>query len=127
MAASHTGAMTGTYRTVTGALRQKGIVVVETLESLLTTAALFASGKRPRAGGAVAVVSLSGGMAGVVADACEEAGVALAAFAPQTERTLSEALPGVANLANPLDMTGDRKSTRLNSSHVSESRMPSSA
>ena len=26
-----------------------------------------------------------------------------------------------------LDVTGDRKSTRLNSSHMSESRMPSSA
>ena len=28
---------------------------------------------------------------------------------------------------NPLNITADRKSTRLNSSHVSESRMPSSA
>ena len=31
------------------------------------------------------------------------------------------------NVYNPLMSKGDRKSTRLNSSHVSESRMPSSA
>ena len=29
--------------------------------------------------------------------------------------------------ADPVEAAGDRKSTRLNSSHVSESRMPSSA
>ena len=32
-----------------------------------------------------------------------------------------------ARLAAATERTGDRKSTRLNSSHVSESRMPSSA
>ena len=34
---------------------------------------------------------------------------------------------GLPASAGSLALTGDRKSTRLNSSHVSESRMPSSA
>ena len=33
----------------------------------------------------------------------------------------------IANLNNANQIISDRKSTRLNSSHVSESRMPSSA
>lgn len=112
VALSHTGAMTGSYEVLCGALRQKGVAVVERLDDLLGVAALFATGKRPRpasrshGGPGLAVASLSGGMAGVIADACEERSVRLARFAPETERALSAKLPGVANLANPLDMTG---------------------
>jgi acetyltransferase len=105
VAMSHTGAMTGEYGVITGALRQKGVVVVERIDELCATAAVFAAGKRPRAGG-IAVASLSGGMAGVVADACQECGVPLAPFTPETEARIARHLPGVANLGNPLDVTG---------------------
>ena len=46
-----------------------------------------------------------------------------AEFARQLERELDAAIKTI----NELTVTKDRKSTRLNSSHVSESRMPSSA
>ena len=48
--------------------------------------------------------------------------------APATEETAdaSEAALRIAGLKGPTTM-GDRKSTRLNSSHKTESRMPSSA
>ncbi len=105
VALSHTGAMTGSYEVITGALRQQGVIVVQQLDQLCGTAALFATGRRPRGGG-IAVGSLSGGMAGVIADACHEHGVPLAQFTPQTQALLAASLPGVATLANPLDMTG---------------------
>jgi len=105
VALSHTGSMTGSYDVLVGALRQKGVVVAEGLDELYGTAALMASGRRLRGGG-LAVASLSGGMAGVVADHCDLQAVPLARFAEATETELAAALPGVANLANPLDVTG---------------------
>jgi len=105
VALSHTGAMTGSHQVLTGALRQKGVIVVDSLDELWGTAALFAQGKRPRSGH-VAVASLSGGVAGVIVDACDQHGVPLASFTALTEQGLANELPGVANLANPLDMTG---------------------
>ena len=45
-------------------------------------------------------------------------------------RLIGEAMDGAAFMGETpytLEVTSDRKSTRLNSSHVSESRMPSSA
>ena len=41
--------------------------------------------------------------------------------------TLLALMTGLSDRTPSLDIVGDRKSTRLNSSHVSESRMPSSA
>lgn len=106
IALSHTGAMTGSYEVIVGALRQKGVTVVQHVDELCGTASLFATGRRPRSGGGIAAGSLSGGMAGVIADACHEYGVPLAEFAPETRRRLAASLPGVATLGNPLDMTG---------------------
>jgi len=105
VALSHTGSMTGSYRVITGALRQKGVIVVEDLDTLIAVASVMASGKRPR-GGAVAVASLSGGMAGVVADVCDELGEPLAALTPTTIAAVARNLPDVASIQNPLDMTG---------------------
>ena len=105
VALSHTGSMTGSYRVITGALRQQGVVVVENIDDLCAVASVFATGKRPN-GRAVAVASLSGGMAGVIADTCHEQGVALAEFTPATRERIAAQLPGLANLDNPLDVTG---------------------
>ncbi|MDO8278418.1 MAG: CoA-binding protein, partial [Burkholderiaceae bacterium] len=63
VALSHTGSMTGSYEVIVGALRQRGVIVVESMDDLCGVASVLASGKRPQ-GGAMAVVSLSGGMAG---------------------------------------------------------------
>src|ERR1043166_10301594 len=73
-----------------------------------------------------------------VVSCCAKAGPATRALLTQNSSVLysfnfiiASFLPLVCcphKLATPPDVTpGDRKSTRLNSSHVSESRMPSSA
>ncbi len=105
VALSHTGSMTGSYDVIVGALRQCGVIVVETMDALCGVASVLACGKRPQ-GGAMAVTSLSGGMAGIIVDVCQEQGVLLATFAPDTVAAISAQLPGVANLDNPLDVTG---------------------
>ena len=47
-------------------------------------------------------------------------------YAAQLKNILGNLAARVENISHPL-LEADRKSTRLNSSHVSESRMPSSA
>lgn len=106
MALSHTGAMTGAWQVVTTALRQKGVVVARELDELWGLASLFAMGRRPTGARGLAVASLSGGMAGMIADASEEHGVRIPPLAPHTAEALETALPGTASLGNPLDVTG---------------------
>ena len=103
---SHTGSMTGSYTVLAGAMRQAGVVVAETLDDLLGFAAVFGTGRRPRPGGGAAVMSLSGGMASLIADQCSEVELPLAEFSGETRTALREALPAIATVSNPLDVTG---------------------
>lgn len=105
VALSHTGSIAGAYAVLAGALRQQGVVLAEEVDDLLDIAQVFATGRRP-AGGGLAIASISGGMATVLADAAEVCGVALAAFDAPTRARLAAALPAFANIANPLDVTG---------------------
>jgi acyl-CoA synthetase (NDP forming) len=66
---------------------------------------VFGTGIRPDGGGA-AVMSLSGGMASLIADQCSEQGVPLATFSPDTNIRLREVMPAIATVSNPLDVTG---------------------
>ena len=61
-------------------------------------------------------------LAGSIARTVERGGVLLAEAPTGVGKSLAYLLPGVL-----LALEGDRKSTRLNSSHIQKSRMPSSA
>jgi acyl-CoA synthetase (NDP forming) len=101
--ATHTGALAGDDRMVAAALRQAGVIRVESLEDLVTTAGLLASvGRRP--GGKLGVVSISGGACDLVADAAAAAGTPLALLTDETALRL-RGTPGVA-AHNPYDVTG---------------------
>ena len=54
-------------------------------------------------------------------------GTLLGLFEEQQNHLFSRNVDKVLHTAAMIDLRVDRKSTRLNSSHVSESRMPSSA
>lgn len=105
MALSHTGSMTGSYEVMSGALQQRGVIVVRELDDLCGVAAVLASGKRPR-GGALAATSLSGGMAGIAAEVCHDYEQPLATFTAGTNAAIAARLPSIGSLDNPLDMTG---------------------
>ena len=105
VALSHTGSIAGAYAVLAGALRQQGVLLADEVDDLLDIAQVFATGRRP-AGGGLAIASISGGMATVLADASEAHEVPLAVFDPRTRERLKAALPTFANIANPLDVTG---------------------
>ena len=104
-AVSHTGSLVGDDRVVDAALRQCGAVRVRTLEELIVTADVLARSGPLRAPG-VAVVSISGGSAGIVADEAERLGLALPQFDDEAAANIRAVLPSFATVQNPLDITG---------------------
>jgi acyl-CoA synthetase (NDP forming) len=105
IALTHTGALVGDDRLVDAALRQLGVVRVDSLEQLALTAGLLAR-TGPLPPGGLGVVSISGGACDIIADRAELAGVPLEPLAETTQARLSELLASYGTLRNPLDITG---------------------
>lgn len=101
-ALAHTGALAGDEAVVDAALKQAGVPRVRSLEELIITAGLFASGvdiKGPR----MAAVTASGGACDIIADRASDEGLEMPAFSPATQTALEDYLPAFASVQNPLD------------------------
>jgi acetate---CoA ligase (ADP-forming) len=103
-AQAHTGALAGDDNVVDAVFRQLGVIRVRSLEDLIITAGLLASGPLP--GPRLGVVTPSGGASEIIADRAHDEGLELPAYAPETVAALTAMLPGFATVANPLDVTG---------------------
>src|SRR5579862_2411351 len=103
--ASHTGSLAGNDAVIDAALRQAGVIRVDSLEELVTTAGLVTRiGRVPE--GRLGVVSISGGACDIVVDLADDLAVPLATFSATTRERLNAtgSTYGAAN--NPLDVTG---------------------
>lgn len=105
VATSHTGALVGNDGVIDAVFDQLGVVRVDSLEDLIVTAELLATGPILR-GRRFALVSDSGGCNEIIADCGEAAGIEFPDFAPQTEDALRAVLPPFASSRNPVDITG---------------------
>jgi acyl-CoA synthetase (NDP forming) len=103
--AAHTGSLAGEDAVVDAVFRQHGVVRVWGLEELVETCALLASRGWP-AGPRTAVVSTSGGAAGLISDLARDTRIQLPDFDPEVKRQLAELLPAFGTPQNPLDTTG---------------------
>ncbi len=103
-AASHTAAAAAPLITRQALFEQAGIVATTGFGELLDAAVLMASQPIP-AGSVVAIVSNGGGAGVLAADACAEAGLAVATTTPGTRSRLREVLPPGSALAGPVDTT----------------------
>ena len=103
-AASHTATAAAPLITRQALFEQAGIIATDSYGELLDLAVLLASQPIP-AGNAVAIVSNGGGAGVLAADACAEAGLAVASTGPQARSRLRDVLPAEASLAGPLDTT----------------------
>jgi acetate---CoA ligase (ADP-forming) len=102
IAYSHTAALSNNDAVVAGALKQGGIVRVEDLHDM--TVAATALQLPPLKGDRLAVISMSGGFAVILGDACERYGF----VCPPLPRDLIETVEGfrragVIRMANPMD------------------------
>ncbi len=104
-ALAHTGALAGDDRMIDAALRQLGVVRVNSLEELLATAGYL--GYHPGVKGRrIAAVTPSGGACDLLADRAWSEGLELPEFPAATLAALTELLPPFSNPHNPLDVTG---------------------
>ena len=104
-ASSHTAALAGSDAAVDALFWQAGVLRVRTLEELLDAAVLFSTQPLP-SGNRVAVLTNAGGLGILCADACEAAGLALPALAPETVEALAAIVAPEASTANPVDLLG---------------------
>ena len=103
-AASHTAAAAAPLITRQALFEQAGIVATPSFGELIDAAVLMAFQPIP-AGQVVAIVSNGGGAGVLAADACAEAGLAVARMSQQTRNRLRELLPAGSALDGPVDTT----------------------
>jgi len=101
-ALAHTGAVAGDEAVVDAALRQVGVARVRSMEELLITAGLFASGVELK-GARMGAVTASGGACDIIADRASDEGLVFPSFSAETKQALADYLPTFATVQNPLD------------------------
>lgn len=102
---AHTGSLAGEDRALDALLRQLGVIRVHDLDELIETAELLThiSDIGP---GTPAILSISGGSCGIMADLAQDLGLQLRSPGPESTARLREVLPAFATVNNPLDLTG---------------------
>tara|TARA_B100000700_G_scaffold331567_2_gene465625 strand:- start:2360 stop:4504 length:2145 start_codon:yes stop_codon:yes gene_type:complete len=104
-AASHTAALAGNWNTHCAALRQWGAVVVEDIETLIDALELLSLCNIPTEGKNIGLLTNSGGIGVLCADALGSVGLSLPNFSAETEKNLSKTLPSFGSPKNPADVT----------------------
>lgn len=104
-ALAHTGAVVGDDGVFNGICERYGVTRVASLDELMTTADVIGRTGVLGSGG-LAVVSNSGGVCEVAADAASALGIDLPDVSAETAALLQDAIPAYATPHNPLDLTG---------------------
>ena len=102
-ASSHTAALASPDVAVDALFRQAGVIRVDTLEELLSTAMVLAHQPLPK-GRRVAIVSNAGGPGILAADACAGAGLEVQEFSDETQAALRTFTAADASVRNPIDL-----------------------
>jgi acyl-CoA synthetase (NDP forming) len=105
VAASHTGSMAGSDRVYDALFQKFGVIRVDDLQELMSTAQALSVLKKLPKGRGLTSANLSGGETGIVADIAHLAGLEFPDYEAHTVETLSAMLPSYAHVSNPLDMT----------------------
>ena len=103
-ASSHTGALANEQRVVDAFFKRVGIWRAKSMSGMVDTAALYLKDWHPR-GRRLAIVSNSGAICVLGADAAADNGLQLTQFTPETSQALTEILPTFATKTNPVDIT----------------------
>jgi acyl-CoA synthetase (NDP forming) len=99
----HTGSLAGNHEIWTGALKQAGILQVESADELLDTAKALDACALPM-GSRVAVLSGQAGPGMIASDALERVSLHLSSFSRATQEKIDRLLPPIAIRTNPVDM-----------------------
>ena len=102
-ASSHTAALAAPDVAVDALFRQAGVIRVDTLDELLSTAMVLAHQPLP-AGRRVAIVGNAGGPGILATDACAGAGLEVPELDAATQSALREIVSSGATVRNPVDL-----------------------
>jgi acetate---CoA ligase (ADP-forming) len=112
-ASSHTGALANEDKVVDAFFEQHGIWRARGVGDAVDAAELYLKGWRPK-GRRLVIISNSGAVGVMAADAATQAGLKLAKLSDQTRGGLAEILPSFATTVNPVDITA----ALLSNSHL---------
>lgn len=102
LAQSHTGALAGSNEAYEAVFDECGAISVDSIDRLMNTAVLCASGRVPGPGG-LAMVGDSGGLREMQIDLAASLKAPLATLSGETQAKLRAALPAELEPSNPLD------------------------
>ena len=103
---AHTGQIAGSAAAWDAFFEQHGAIIVNDLDDLIDTTALFAGAKlRPdEHERGVGLITISGGDCTLLSDIADQEGVAVPDLSPETQQVMIESLDKPTLLGNPLDV-----------------------
>ena len=103
---AHTGQLAGSAAAWDAFFEQHGAILVDDLDDLIDTTALFAGAKvRPdRHERGVGLITISGGDCTLLCDIADQESVSVPPLSPETQKVLVESLDKPTLLGNPLDV-----------------------
>ena len=114
-ARSHTGSLTGSYKTYIAAFKQCGVIPVYGIKEAFATGSLLAIEGYPLGNRAV-VITNAGGLGVLASDYAEQYGVSFISLSQSLLADLNAVLPQEWSHNNPVDIIGDADIVRF--SHV---------
>jgi acetate---CoA ligase (ADP-forming) len=103
---AHTGQLAGSAAAWDAFFEQHGAIIVNDLDDLIDTTALFAGAKtRPdKHDGGVGLITISGGDCTLLCDIADQEGVPVPELSPETQQVMVQSLDKPTLLGNPLDV-----------------------
>ena len=104
LSASHTGSLSGSDQAFQALFDQLGVIRVDAPVEMMETLKFLSISGAP-SGRKIAAFTCSGGDAALLADYCAGVGLELPRPSADANKKLTELLPGIATVSNPLDYT----------------------
>jgi acetyltransferase len=103
---AHTGQLAGSAAAWDAFFEQHGAIIVNDLDDLIDTTALFAGAKLhpDRHERGVGLITISGGDCTLLSDIADQEGVAVPDLSPETQKVMVDSLEKPTLLGNPLDI-----------------------
>jgi acetyltransferase len=102
---AHTGTLAGSHEAFAALFRQNGVALVDSIDALVETAALFDLAPLPQ-GDRVVMMTVSGGATSLIGDLGEAAGLNFPPIAEATNVRIQNILGVERTFGNPLDTVG---------------------
>jgi acetate---CoA ligase (ADP-forming) len=102
---AHTGTLAGRHEAFAALFHQNGVALVDSIDALVETAALFDRAPLPQ-GDRVVMMTVSGGATSLIGDLGEAAGINFPPIAAATNRRVQQILGVERAFGNPLDTVG---------------------